>query len=67
MTIRRCPRCGESFDDRYPAASRTTPGRDVDICGKCGDDEAWLLLAGDPVPPMAAWPVTRKYDAPPSL
>ena len=64
MTKTTCPRCGDSFDGRYPAVSRATTGRDIYVCGPCGQDEASRLQKGDPLPRMAQWPVARKYDTP---
>lgn len=49
----RCPRCGEQYDDRYPAASRAVPDRDIDVCGPCGTDEA---VGRGPIP-VAQWPL----------
>ena len=64
MTMTRCPRCGDTFDGRYPAVSRT-PGQDVLICPPCGQDEASRLVTGDPLPVTAQWPVARRYDTRP--
>lgn len=56
-----CPRCRLSPLDE-PGASRATGDRDIDVCGACCSDEAWLEHRGHAVPMMATWPVTRTYD-----
>ena len=66
MTMTRCPRCGDSYDDRYPGVSHATPRRTIYVCRPCSQDEASRLMKGDPLPVMAQWPVARKYDTPPA-
>lgn len=48
-----CPRCSDPFEVRYPAMSRATSQRDVEICKWCGSDEA----VGRGVFPVADWPI----------
>lgn len=48
-----CPRCTDPFDVRYPAGSRATEERDIDICAPCGTDEA----IGRGVYAFADWPI----------
>jgi uncharacterized protein (DUF983 family) len=52
-----CPRCGDPYDRRMPAASRVTDDRDIAICGRCGGEEALLDAAGRPLPPPSDWPL----------
>lgn len=56
-----CPRCQISPLENG-GASRATGDRDIDVCGPCCSDEAWIEHYGQPVQKMAAWPVDRKYD-----
>lgn len=48
-----CPRCTRTYDGRYPAMSRATPERDIEVCPACGTCEA---VGFGPVP-VAQWPV----------
>lgn len=56
-----CPRCRLSTLE-FAGASRATDGRDIEVCGPCSSDEAWIAHYGIPVQKMAAWPVALTYD-----
>lgn len=62
-----CPRCeinrftpyggGPPSDDApFPAMSRIA---DIYICSWCGVQEAFIDLAGTPLPPPSEWPVAQ--------
>lgn len=58
-----CPRCGQEFDARYAAWSRTNrdhatdwDGPHVEICPRCGTDEGI-----GPVAPASTWPLRHPH------
>lgn len=57
LVMRRCPRCGEAYNESQPATSRATDAHDdpigIEICGACGSDEA----VGRGVRLVAQWPL----------
>ncbi|RLV10222.1 hypothetical protein CTZ27_03085 [Streptomyces griseocarneus] len=56
----RCPRCHgalREFPEDRGADSRTTPERDITICGRCGQDEAVRQRGGETLKKVAEWPV----------
>jgi hypothetical protein len=57
----KCPRCQINAVTES-GTSRATGDRDIEICGACCSDEAWIEHYGQAVPKIAAWPVARKYD-----
>lgn len=57
-----CPRCHESTDVP-PGKSRATGEHDIEVCGSCCSDEAWMDAAGRPLQAFAQWPVVRLYRA----
>lgn len=55
-----CPRC-RANNMQYPGGSRATADREIEVCGSCCSDEAWLSSKGKSVQKVAAWPVARSY------
>ncbi|MBB5916886.1 hypothetical protein BJY24_005798 [Nocardia transvalensis] len=57
-----CPRCGEPWGADPPGRSRMTVERELQICSRCGTDEAARDAARLPPIEPSAWPVAGGMD-----
>ncbi|MDQ1084191.1 MULTISPECIES: hypothetical protein [Microbacterium] len=61
LALHVCPRCDGPIEVRgdvvIAARSRATPGRDIEICGLCGSDEALGGLVA-----VSRWPIQLPDD-----
>lgn len=56
-----CPRCDQPYGERPPAASRSVPNGEIEVCEDCGRDEALRDALGHPRVTPDKWPVAMRY------